>query len=102
MPTLFIGLLALALMLWLLKSFARSDPRYLIRVGRTAGGIVMLAGAAFLTLREQFAVAITLGMTGLSLLGLQGGCRRGSALTPGRSGRKAVARCRACAPISWR
>ncbi len=72
MPTLFIGLLALALMLWLLKSFARSDPRYLIRVGRTAGGIVMLAGAAFLTLREQFAVAITLGMTGLSLLGLQG------------------------------
>jgi DnaJ domain len=72
MPTVFIGLLALILVLWLLKSFAHSDPRYLIRLGRTAGGIVMLAGAAFLSLREQFAVAIPLGVTGLSLLGLQG------------------------------
>jgi hypothetical protein len=38
MPTIFIGLLALALVLWLLKSFASTDPKYLIRVGRTAGG----------------------------------------------------------------
>ena len=51
MPTLFIGLLALALVLWLLKSFARADPRYLIKVGRTAGGIVALAGAAFMGAR---------------------------------------------------
>ena len=48
MPTIFIGLLALALVLWLAKSFARVDPKYMIRVGRTAGGIVALAGAAFL------------------------------------------------------
>jgi len=48
MPTIFIGLLALALVLWLAKSFTRVDPKYMIRVGRTAGGIVALAGAAFL------------------------------------------------------
>src|SRR5262249_14772671 len=51
MPTLFIGLLALILVVWLLKSFARSDPRYLIKAGKTAGGVVALAGAAFLGVR---------------------------------------------------
>jgi DnaJ domain len=72
MPTLFIGLLALILVLWLLKSFARSDPQYLIKMGRTAGGIVALAGAAFLGSRGELLVALPLGVTGLSLLGLQG------------------------------
>jgi DnaJ domain len=71
MPTLFIGLLALALLLWLLKSFARSDPRSLIKIGRTAGGVVALAGAAFLGVRGQLFFAVPLGVTGLSLLGLQ-------------------------------
>jgi len=76
MPTLFIGLLALVLVLWLLKSFARSDPQYLIRLGRTAGGIVMLAGAAFLGARGEVFAAVPLGVTGLSLLGwLPGGMR---------------------------
>jgi hypothetical protein len=72
MPTLFIGLLALILAVWLLKSFARSDPQYLIRIGRKAGGIVALAGAAFLGFRGQILLAFPLGVTGLSLLGLQG------------------------------
>jgi hypothetical protein len=71
MPTLFIGLLALALTLWLLKSFARIDPQYLIKVGRTAGGIVALAGAFFLGTRGQLYVALPLGVTGLGLLGWQ-------------------------------
>ena len=69
MPMLFIGLLALALGLWLLKSFAHADPRYLIKVGRTAGGIVALAGAAFMGARGQLSLALPLGVTGLSLLG---------------------------------
>jgi hypothetical protein len=69
MPTIFIGLLALALVLWLAKSFARADPKYMIRVGRTAGGIVALAGAAFLGARGELAVALPLGVTGLGLLG---------------------------------
>jgi ATP dependent DNA ligase domain len=64
MPTIFIGLMALALVLWLLKSFARTDPKHLIGVGRTAGGIVALAGAAFLGVRGQLSVAVPLGVTG--------------------------------------
>jgi hypothetical protein len=71
MPTLFIGLLALVIVLWLLKSFARSDPRYLIKIGKTAGGVVALASAAFLGVRGQVFLALPLGVTGLSLLGLQ-------------------------------
>ena len=69
MPTLFIGLLALALVLWLLNSFVRSNPQHLIKIGRIAGGIVALAGAVFLGLRGQFFVAVPLGVTGLGLLG---------------------------------
>jgi DnaJ-domain-containing protein 1 len=69
MPTIFIGLIALILVLWLAKSFAKADPKYLIRVGRTAGGIVALASAAFLGVRGQLSVAVPLGLTGLGLLG---------------------------------
>jgi DnaJ domain len=69
MPTIFIGLIALILVLWLAKSFAKADPKYLIRVGSTAGGIVALAGAAFLGVRGQLSVAVPLGLTGLGLLG---------------------------------
>jgi hypothetical protein len=69
MPTIFIGLIALVLVLWLVKSFAKADPKYLIRVGRTAGGIVALASAAFLGVRGQLSVAVPLGLTGLGLLG---------------------------------
>jgi len=69
MPTLFIGLLALILVLWLLKSFARTDPQYLIKLGRTAGGILALASAAFLGSRGQVFAAVPLGVTGLGLLG---------------------------------
>src|SRR5262249_7989640 len=87
MPTLFIGILAVILALWLLKSYARSHPRYRMRVGRafrslahsdppylmklgrTAGGVAALAGAAFLGWRGQMLVAVALGVTGLGLLG---------------------------------
>jgi hypothetical protein len=69
MPTIFIGLLALALVLWLVKSFTKADPKYMIRIARTAGGIVALAGAAFLGVRGQLAVAVPLGAAGLGLLG---------------------------------
>jgi DnaJ domain len=67
--TIFIGLIALILMLWLAKSFIKADPQYLIRVGSRAGGIVALAGAAFLGVRGLFSVAVPLGLTGLGLLG---------------------------------
>src|SRR5580698_9377838 len=69
MPSIFIGLIALILLMWFAKSFAKADPKYLIRVGRTAGGIVALAGAAFLGVRGQLSFAVPLGLTGLGLLG---------------------------------
>src|SRR5262249_8671778 len=69
MPTLFIGLLALVLVLWLLKSFARSDPRFLAKIVRTAGGTVALAGAAFLGARGELFAAVPLAVAGLGLLG---------------------------------
>ncbi len=74
MPTLFIGLLALALALWLLKSFARIDPKDLIKIARRSGGVVALAAAVFLGVRGEIFVALPLGVTGLGLLGwLPGG-----------------------------
>ena len=65
MPTLFVGLLALALVLWLMKSFVQVDPRYLVKVARTAGGVLALAGAAFLGSRGLIYEALPLGVTGL-------------------------------------
>jgi hypothetical protein len=77
MPTVLLGLLVLALMLWLLKSFTRSDPRYLTMIlatiGRTAGGILVLAVAGFLGVREDLVIAVPLAFLGLSLLGWQPG-----------------------------
>jgi len=73
MPTLLIGLLALALTWWLVKSFARSDPRYLTmilaKVGRTAGGVLTLAFAAVLLVRGEIIIALPLAVIGLGLLG---------------------------------
>jgi hypothetical protein len=75
MPTLLIGVLALALMLWLVRSFARSDPRYLAmfmaRIGSMAGGVLTVVAAVFLLLRGEILVALPLGLFGLGLLGWQ-------------------------------
>jgi hypothetical protein len=76
MPALLIVILALALLLWLLKSFARSDPKYLAmiltRIARTAGGVLALGGAAVLGVRGEIFVAMPLAGLGLSLLGWPG------------------------------
>jgi hypothetical protein len=75
MPTLLIGLLALALTLWLVKSFARSDRRYLAmilaRIGRTVAGALSLAAGALLLVRGEIFVALPLAVIGLGLLGWQ-------------------------------
>jgi DnaJ domain len=76
MPALLIGVLALALLVWLLRSFARSDPQYmamiLTRIGQTVGGILALGGAAFLGFRGEIFLALPLAGLGLSLLGWPG------------------------------
>lgn len=73
MPILLIGLLALALTWWLVKSFARSDPRYvamiMAKIGRAAGGVLTLAMAAVLLVRGEILPALVLLVVGLGLLG---------------------------------
>ena len=69
MPTLLLGLVAVALVLWLLHSFARSDPRKVAAALKIGGGTASLVGAAFFMFRGRLDFAIPLGMTGLGLLG---------------------------------
>jgi hypothetical protein len=69
MPMLLLGAAALIFLIWALHGFARADPKKLVPIVRTAGGIGALAGAAFLGARGQVAIAVPLGLAGLSLLG---------------------------------
>ena len=69
MPTLFFGILVLVLVLWGLNAYSKADPKTLAKVLRPSGGILALAGAAFLFFRGHIEVAIPLGLAGLGLLG---------------------------------
>lgn len=69
MPGLFLGLAILIIGLWGLHVFSKSDPKRLVPMVKTSGGIGALAGAAFLAVRGQFGLAVPLGFAGLSLLG---------------------------------
>jgi hypothetical protein len=70
MPTILLGILALLLILWALNAFARTDPRTVVRFAKMSGGTVALAGAATLAATGRLALAVPLGIAGLSLLGL--------------------------------
>jgi DnaJ domain len=70
MPTILLGILALLLVLWALNAFARTDPRTVVRFAKVSGGTVALAGAATLAATGRLALAVPLGIAGLSLLGL--------------------------------
>jgi hypothetical protein len=65
-----LGIVALVLALWALHAFTKSDPHTVARVLRVAGGVGALGGAAVLTVRGQFGLALPLGVAGLGLLGL--------------------------------
>ena len=67
--SLFFGIVVLVLLLWGLNAYSKADPKKLAQVLRPAGGIVLVALAAFLLLLGQLEVAIPLGLTGLGLLG---------------------------------
>jgi len=69
MSSLLLGVVALALLLVASKYLANVNPRMLVPVVRTAGGIGALAAAGFLATRGLFAFALPLGLAGLSLLG---------------------------------
>jgi hypothetical protein len=86
-PTVFFGLIALVLLLWLAQSYAKADPRWLAAVLRISGGIVALAAAAFVGVRGHFEIAIPLGLSGLGLLGwgpLKSSFGAGARKTPGQ------------------
>ena len=53
MPMLLLGLAVLLLLIWAMYGFARVDPKKLVPVVKTGGGIGALAGAAFLAARGQ-------------------------------------------------
>lgn len=69
MPSLLIGLLVLALVLWGAKSFTTAQPQYLVRLSRYGGGTAALAVAALLGARGLVGLALPLGFAGLTLLG---------------------------------
>ena len=70
MPTLLLGVLVLLLILWALNAFARADPQTVLRFAKVSGGTVALAGAATLAATGRVALAVPLGIAGLTLLGL--------------------------------
>jgi hypothetical protein len=63
------GLVVLALILWGLHAFSRTNPHTLAIVLKTGGGVGALALAGVLGARGRLDIAIPLGLTGLGLLG---------------------------------
>jgi hypothetical protein len=69
MPTIVFGILVLVLLLWVLNTYSKADPKVLAQVLRMSGGTLALAAAAFLFVRGRVEIAIPLGLAGLGLLG---------------------------------
>jgi DnaJ domain len=67
--TLLLGLVFLAIILWMAQKYIQADPRKLAALVKPAGGVLALLGAGFLALRGQFMIAVPLGAAGLGLLG---------------------------------
>jgi len=55
-----LGLLALALVLWLAKSYIKVDPGLLKRYGRKIGGYASFAAAAPFALRKKLFTRVTI------------------------------------------
>jgi hypothetical protein len=66
-----LGLLALALVLWLAKSYIKVDPGMLKRYGRKIGGYASFAAAALLVFKGRIDAALLLGGLGGWLLGVR-------------------------------
>jgi len=67
--TVLFGLVALAILLWAAQKYLQADPKKLATVLKLAGGIALLAFAAFLGARGEIAIAAPLAAAGLGLLG---------------------------------
>ena len=69
MGAILFGAVVLGLVLIAMNTFANANPRKLVPVIKTVGGVGALAGAVFLAVRGQIGIAVPLGVAGLSLLG---------------------------------
>jgi DnaJ-domain-containing protein 1 len=69
MPTLIAGAIAVLVLYLLLQMYRAANPASLARALKIIGGVVALAGAAFVGFRGELAVAIPLGIFGAGLLG---------------------------------
>lgn len=87
MITLLGGAIFVALLLYILKQFAKADPKRLAQVAKRAGGGALLLIAGFLAVRGHIETALPLGIFGLSLLGWGFG-----GWLPGAKGRKTAGR----------
>jgi hypothetical protein len=67
--TLLFGLVALAVLLWMVQKYLQADPRKLVGLAKPTGGIALLGAAAFLAVRGQYGLAVPVGFAGLGLLG---------------------------------
>lgn len=89
--TLLFGVVGVALLWWLLKSYTKASPTVLAPVLRKAGGVALLAAAAVLALRGRLDMALFIGPFGAMLLGLRGfavpGFGQRTTATPGQQSR---------------
>ena len=58
MPEIILGVVVLALLLWLSNAFAAVDPRRLVPALRLVGGLGALSGALFLASRGVFGLPV--------------------------------------------
>ncbi len=89
--TFIMGVVGVALLWWLLKSYTKANPKFLAPVFRKAGGVALLAAAAFLALRGRLDAALFIGPFGAMLLGVRGfsipGFGQRTTATPGQQSR---------------
>jgi hypothetical protein len=64
-----LGVVVLILLLWAANGFSKADPKKAARVLRYIGGCATLLFAAFLLVRGEVGVALSVGAVGLGLLG---------------------------------
>ena len=89
--TLLFGVVGVALVWWLLKSYTKASPQVLAPLLRKAGGVALLGAAAVLALRGRMDMALFIGPFGAMLLGLRGfaipGFGQRTTTTPGQQSR---------------
>jgi hypothetical protein len=69
MSQLVLGAIALAAVLWLLRSYTKASPSMMVRTARTLAGYVAMAVGALLLIRGRFDLAVPLFVFGAGLAG---------------------------------